>query len=56
MAIKSEYRFAPPDGKVVHIIAKTRAQAIEKYHRLTWIPIEFIKKHIAIQNMGRVEG
>lgn len=51
---ESVYKIVPPTGKTVHIIAKTRAQAIEEYHRITWAPVEFIKKHCRIENTGRV--
>lgn len=50
--MKSEYKITPPVGKSVYIIAKTRAQAIEEYHRWTGIPKEYIKKHCAIKNLG----
>lgn len=52
--MNSEYRIVPPNGKIVYIVAKTRAQAIEEYHKLTWTPVRFIKEHCAIKNMGRV--
>lgn len=55
MGMKSEYKIVPPEGKAVHIVAKTREQAIKEYHRITWIPMEFIKKHCVIKNMGKVE-
>ena len=53
--MKSEFKITPPEGKAVHIVAKTRAQAIKQYHHLTWTPLEFIKKHCTIKNLGRVE-
>lgn len=53
--MKSEYKIIPPIGKEVHIVAKTRAEAIKEYHHLTWIPIEYIKKRCTVKNMGRVE-
>lgn len=55
MDMKSEYKIVPPEGKAVHIVAKTRDQAIKEYHRITWTSMEFIKKHCVIKNLGRVE-
>ena len=53
--MKSEYRIVPPEGKTVHIIAKTRAQAIEEYHKLTYTPLEFIKKHCVVKRLGVIK-
>lgn len=55
--MKSEYRIAPPQpGREVCIVAKTRSEAINAYHRLTGTPKEFINKHCVIKNMGRVNN
>ena len=52
-----EYRIVlPQPGKEVRIVAKTRSEAINAYHRLTGTPKEFIKKYCVIKNMGRVNN
>ena len=53
VAMKSEYVITPPTGKAVHIIARSRAEAIQEYHRMTGTPVEYIKKHCVIKNLGR---
>lgn len=55
--MKFEYRIVPPPpGKEVRIVAKTKTEAINAYHRLTGAPKEHIKKYFTVRNMGRVNN
>lgn len=37
------------------VIANTRSEAIREYGLVTGMPVDFVKKHCAIKNLGRAE-
>ena len=50
--MKYRYKLVFDFGDITYIVAKTRTEAIEKYHYLTGMPKDTIKKHCLITNEG----
>jgi hypothetical protein len=50
--MKHRYKLVFDFGDIIYINARTRAEAIEKYHSLTGMPKDTIKKHCLITNEG----
>lgn len=52
--MKTVYEFTEQtDQFIIH--SKTRTEAIEILHQQTGMPIDYIKQHMRIKNIGRID-